>query len=90
MTDSRLCLLHMIYIYYKKLDETDIKLITINWRSPEFLLLGCVNLEQLFARSLIVTENLKELLPIYLYLAVSFPTSNSAFTCSKLTIETLG
>ena len=39
----------MIYIYYAKLDEIDIKLIRKNSANPEFLLFGCINLEHLFA-----------------------------------------
>ena len=52
MTGSRLHHLLTVDIYSEKLNKTDLRLIptaTCEWKSPELLLLGCINFEHLFA-----------------------------------------
>ena len=52
MTGSRLHHLLTVDIYSEELNKTDLRLIPTaicEWKSPELLLLGCINFEDLFA-----------------------------------------
>ena len=78
MTDSKLNSLLMILIYNEELDEINVKLRTnklLKRRSPELLLLACINFDHLFALVsllLLLSESSRINYQLYVYMSSPF------------------